>query len=350
MFAAISHDSDYREDPGRVDVTNWEHGTAPRFPGGDNGDMDTTQDTGMTLEEEADAALAALEEADPAAAPEIAEAVAESLTTALNDGERSEDADGGDGRGRARLTLRRLDRELVRRKLAPSRSAAREAIDAGLVEVGGVPAAKPATLVDDQASVRLRRPVRRFVGRGGLKLEEALNVFSIDVATRRALDVGASTGGFTDCLLQRGARSVVALDVGYGQLDWGLRNDERVDVIERTNFRHVDPASIGAPFDVVVADLSFISLRTVAPQLAAVGGERADYALLVKTAVRGWQARCRSWRHRHGTDAARSSDQRRRCRARRRRRGPPQCGTVARDWSEGKQGIPGLGPPWHENT
>ena len=171
---------------------------------------------------------------------------------------------------------------MVRRKLAPSRSAAREAIDAGLVEVGGVPAAKPATLVDDQASVRLRRPVRRFVGRGGLKLEEALNVFSIDVATRRALDVGASTGGFTDCLLQRGARSVVALDVGYGQLDWGLRNDERVDVVERTNFRHVDPASIGAPFDVVVADLSFISLRTVAPQLAAVGGERADYALLVK--------------------------------------------------------------------
>jgi 23S rRNA (cytidine1920-2'-O)/16S rRNA (cytidine1409-2'-O)-methyltransferase len=171
---------------------------------------------------------------------------------------------------------------MVRRKLAVSRSAARVAIAAGEVEVGGLPAAKPATLVDERASIRLRPDTGRFVGRGGLKLDAALAAFSVDVTGARALDVGASTGGFTDCLLQRGAAHVVSVDVGYGQIDWTLRNDSRVTVIERTNVRHADPAALGAPFDVIVADLSFISLATVAQQLRNVGGDDADYVLLVK--------------------------------------------------------------------
>ena len=145
-----------------------------------------------------------------------------------------------------------------------------------------MPAAKPATLVDADASVRIVAEPDRFVGRGGLKLDAALDAFGIDVSGRTAIDVGASTGGFTDCLLQRGAASVVALDVGYGQLDWGIRRRSEVVVVERTNFRHADLAALGAPFDVVVADLSFISLGTVAPQFAAAGAAGTDYVLLVK--------------------------------------------------------------------
>ncbi len=145
----------------------------------------------------------------------------------------------------------------------------------------GVPEPKPATLVAATTPLRLVEPPR-YVSRGGLKLEEAIRVFGIDVAGKRALDAGASTGGFTDCLLKAGAASVVTVDVGYGQLDWSLRTDDRVTVIERTNLRHADPASIGAPFDIVVADLSFISLVTVAPALLSMGGERSDYVLLVK--------------------------------------------------------------------
>ena len=136
--------------------------------------------------------------------------------------------------------------------------------------------------MDADASVRLVAEPARFVGRGGLKLDAAFDAFGIDVSGRKAIDVGASTGGFTDCLLQRGAASVVALDVGYGQLDWGLRQRGEVVVVERTNFRHADLAPLGAPFDVVVADLSFISLGTVAAQLAAAGAEGTDYVLLVK--------------------------------------------------------------------
>lgn len=148
--------------------------------------------------------------------------------------------------------------------------------------MGGSPAHKASTLVDGNASIRLVGPPSRYVSRGGLKLESALEAFALDVSAKRALDVGASTGGFTDCLLRRGAAQVVAVDVGYGQIDWSLRNDDRVALHERTNFRHVDPAALGAPFDIVVADLSFISLSTVAPKLASCGAERTDYVLLVK--------------------------------------------------------------------
>ena len=148
--------------------------------------------------------------------------------------------------------------------------------------MGGVPSPKPATLVEESVSLRLVGVEKGYVSRGGLKLEAALAAFEVPVAGRRALDVGASTGGFTDCLLRNGAAAVVALDVGYGQLAWTLRTDRRVEVVERMNFRHADATELGAPFDVVVADLSFISLRTVAEMLAAVGDETTDYVLLVK--------------------------------------------------------------------
>lgn len=172
--------------------------------------------------------------------------------------------------------------ELVRRKLVSSRAAARRAIDDGLVRVGGIAVPKAATLVDATDPVSMVAPPEPFVGRGGLKLDAALDVFGVDVSEKRAIDVGASTGGFTDCLLQRGASRVVAVDVGYGQLHWTLRRDPRVTVVERTNIRTADAANLGAPFDVVVADLSFISLRLVAPQLAGLGGPGSDWVLLVK--------------------------------------------------------------------
>ena len=125
-------------------------------------------------------------------------------------------------------------------------------------------------------------PPDRFVGRGGYKLEHAIKHFAISVEGRHAIDVGASTGGFTDCLLQRGAEHVVALDVGYGQLHNKLRTDGRVRVVERTNIREVDPVELGSPFDIVVADLSFISIQIVAAPLSALGDQESDWVLLVK--------------------------------------------------------------------
>lgn len=180
---------------------------------------------------------------------------------------------------------RRLDLELVRRSLAPSRTAAGDLIAAGRVLVNGAPTERSSRLVDPADAVTVLGPPARFVGRGGDKLLAALEAFGDAAATipgSRALDCGASTGGFTDCLLQHGASSVVALDVGHGQLHERLRTDERVTVLERTNLRTVDPASVGAPFDVVVADLSFISLRTVAPAMVAMCQPVATMIVLVK--------------------------------------------------------------------
>jgi 23S rRNA (cytidine1920-2'-O)/16S rRNA (cytidine1409-2'-O)-methyltransferase len=177
---------------------------------------------------------------------------------------------------------RRLDAELVRRGLVATRSEAQVAIREGLVLVAGRPAPKPSTLVDAAEPVELVRPARRFVSRGGEKLDAALERFAIDVAGRRCLDAGASTGGFTECLLSRGAAHVVALDVGYGQLAWSLRSDERVTAMERTNVRDVRPGDLPYAPDVVVADLSFISLRTVVPVLAELAAPGADLILLVK--------------------------------------------------------------------
>lgn len=180
------------------------------------------------------------------------------------------------------MVRRRLDIELVRRGLAPSRTAARAAIEAGHISVGGLTATKAATLVSDGDDLADVRPERRWASRGALKLQAALDEFDISVVGRRALDAGASHGGFTDLLLHRGVTSVTAVDVGYGQLAWHLRQDERVDVRERVNIRHADPSALGAPFGVVVADLSFISLCTVADVLAGCGDETTDWVLLVK--------------------------------------------------------------------
>jgi 23S rRNA (cytidine1920-2'-O)/16S rRNA (cytidine1409-2'-O)-methyltransferase len=149
--------------------------------------------------------------------------------------------------------------------------------------VRGVPATKAARLVAADDPVALQGPAPRFVSRGGDKLDAALDRFGVDVAGRVALDAGSSTGGFTDCLLQRGAAHVVAVDVGRGQLDFRLRNDPRVTVRERTNVRHLRLVELGvAPVDLLVADLAFISLRTVAPALLALAAPGADLVLLVK--------------------------------------------------------------------
>ncbi len=179
------------------------------------------------------------------------------------------------------MARRRIDAVLVERGLFPSRERARAAVLAGDVRVDGQVAHKAGEQITDEAVIEIaERP--RYVSRGGDKLAGALDSFDVEVSGRRALDVGASTGGFTDCLLQNGATSVAAVDVGYGQLAWSLRSDERVEVFERTNIRHADPAALGAPFDLVVADVSFISLRTVFAALVAMMSDSADLLVLVK--------------------------------------------------------------------
>ncbi len=180
------------------------------------------------------------------------------------------------------MTRRRLDAELVRRGITPTLAEAELAVASGIVLVGGRPAVKPSTLVDPAAPVEIARPADRFVSRGGTKLDAALERFSVEVAGRGALDVGASTGGFTDCLLDRGAARVVAVDVGYGQLDWSLRNDPRVLVLERTNVRDLRADTLPFAPEIVAADLSFISLRLVIPVFAELSADEADLVLLVK--------------------------------------------------------------------
>ncbi len=173
----------------------------------------------------------------------------------------------------------------MRRGLATSREAARGLVQDGAVLVGGSLADKSARLVSESEPVVVMDPAaRRFASRGGEKLDAALDRFAVDPSGRRCLDAGASTGGFTDCLLRRGASAVVAVDVGHGQLDASLRRDPRVQVMERTNIRGLELAAVGgAPFDLVVADLSFISLATVAPVLAGtLAAPGADVVVLVK--------------------------------------------------------------------
>ena len=178
----------------------------------------------------------------------------------------------------------RLDNELVRRGLARSREHAQALVDSGRVRVGGLIATKPATVVDAATSVAVDESTGPdYVSRGGGKLAGALDAFAGPPITgRRCLDVGASTGGFTDVLLQRGAREVVAVDVGYGQLAWALRTDERVHVLERTNARSLTPADIDGLVELAVGDLSFISLRLVLPALATCVQQDGDMVLLVK--------------------------------------------------------------------
>ncbi len=184
------------------------------------------------------------------------------------------------------MTVRsRLDAELVRRGLARSREQAAELIRAGKVAVAGQPASKPATQVSREAPVTVAAAGGgpEYVSRGGRKLAGALAAFGgLTVAGRRCLDAGASTGGFTDVLLRAGAAHVVAVDVGYGQLAWRLRTDPRVTVLDRVNVRALEPSRVAPPPEVVVADLSFISLTLVLPALAACAAPDADFALLVK--------------------------------------------------------------------
>jgi 23S rRNA (cytidine1920-2'-O)/16S rRNA (cytidine1409-2'-O)-methyltransferase len=176
----------------------------------------------------------------------------------------------------------RLDTLLAERGLAPSRSAAAGTIRAGRVRIGrgGERAAKPSQLVGPDERVELE-PGRRFVSRGGLKLDAALDALGVEVQGRDCLDVGASTGGFTDCLLQRGAARVVALDVGRGQLDWSLREDERVAVIEGQNARGLEPSALPFEPELAVIDVSFISLRKLlAPVASALAAPRRIVAMV----------------------------------------------------------------------
>ena len=176
----------------------------------------------------------------------------------------------------------RLDQLLVDRGLAASRERARALILAGQVLVDGVPVTKAGTSIDEARAIALSAPDHPYASRGGLKLAHALDTFQVEVAGRECLDVGASTGGFTDVLLQRGAARVVALDVGHGQLDWRLRNDPRVVVIERFNARRLSPLDLPGPVDVVTIDVSFISLRQILPAVASVLRPGADVIALVK--------------------------------------------------------------------
>ena len=183
--------------------------------------------------------------------------------------------------------LRRLDAELVRRRLARSRQHAAELLAAGRVSVAGQLAAKPATQVDPAIAITVRQDLADpgYASRGGHKLAGALDHFAghgLSVAGRQALDAGASTGGFTDVLLRRGAAAVIAVDVGYGQLVWALQQDPRVQILDRQNVRQLLPEQLPFRPDLVVADLSFISLRLVLPALVGCAVEEADLVVMVK--------------------------------------------------------------------
>ena len=176
----------------------------------------------------------------------------------------------------------RLDQALVERGLAPSRARAQSLILAGLVRVDGVLADKAGKAVAEGARVEVAGPDHPWVSRGGVKLAAALVAFAVDPSGKRCLDVGASTGGFTHVLLERGALQVVALDVGRGQLDWKLRSDPRVAVVEGVNARLLTPEDVPGPFGVVTVDVSFISLRLVLPALLGVLAAGGDLVALVK--------------------------------------------------------------------
>jgi 23S rRNA (cytidine1920-2'-O)/16S rRNA (cytidine1409-2'-O)-methyltransferase len=176
----------------------------------------------------------------------------------------------------------RLDQLVVDKGLAPSRERARALILAGQVSVDGQPHTKAGTQVDESADVALIAPDHPYVGRGGLKLAHALDAFRIAVEGREALDIGASTGGFTDVLLKRGATRVVALDVGHGQIDWTLRNDPRVVVLEHFNARRLQLSDLPAPVDIVTIDVSFISLTQILPVVPPLLRSGADIVALVK--------------------------------------------------------------------
>lgn len=175
-----------------------------------------------------------------------------------------------------------MDRLVVARGLVPTREKARRLILAGDVLVDEVPVDKPGTLVREDASIRLRRPPKPYVGRGGEKLEGALDGFGLDPKGLHVVDVGASTGGFTDCVLKRGAAAVTAVDVGKGQLDWKLYSDPRVRVVEEVNARYLRPEDFPERFDLALLDLSFISLSKILPAVAPLVKPLGYLLMLVK--------------------------------------------------------------------
>lgn len=179
-------------------------------------------------------------------------------------------------------TKKRLDILLVEQGFFESRNKARGAIMAGQVLVNGQMVDKAGTLFSEEARIELKGENLPYVSRGGLKLEKALEVFSVDPAGKEAMDIGASTGGFTDCLLEKGAKKVYAIDVGYGQLDWRLRQDERVVVLERTNFRYLTPEQLPVKVSLIVTDVSFISLRLIIPPALAFLTAKGDIIALIK--------------------------------------------------------------------
>ena len=176
----------------------------------------------------------------------------------------------------------RLDLLLVHKGLAESREKAKAIIMAGEIEVNGTRVDKPGHLTPVSSTIIHKNPIPPYVSRGGLKLEAALDQFSIDVNGRCLLDVGASTGGFTDCLLQRGAQRVIAVDVGYGQLHWKIRQDPRVTVLEKTNIRHLRPDELADSINGAVVDVSFISLRLVVPPVSELLQRKAFIVALIK--------------------------------------------------------------------
>jgi 23S rRNA (cytidine1920-2'-O)/16S rRNA (cytidine1409-2'-O)-methyltransferase len=179
----------------------------------------------------------------------------------------------------------RIDKLLVERGLVESRAKAQAMVMAGVVLVDEQRINKPSELIHPNAQVRIKGgddPTSRYVGRGGLKLEAALREFAIDVHGLSCLDVGASTGGFTDCLLQHGAGKVVALDVGHNQIDWRLRNDARIEVREGVNARHLEPKDFESSFDLAVMDVSFISATKILPAIVPLLTDPARLIILIK--------------------------------------------------------------------
>ncbi len=179
-------------------------------------------------------------------------------------------------------TKERLDRLMVKRELVQSREKAQALIMAGSVLVNSSRIDKPSAMIDEASDITIKGKVSPFVSRGGEKLEEALKNFSIKVEEKIALDVGASTGGFTDCLLQRGAKRVYALDVGYGELAWKLRTDQRVVPIERQNVRYINEDIIPEKIDLVTIDVSFISLKKVIPAVLHLLNRPGEMLCLIK--------------------------------------------------------------------
>ena len=180
------------------------------------------------------------------------------------------------------MARQRIDKLCVERGLVATREKARRLVLAGKVLVDDAPVDKPGTLVSEEADLRLKNPPKPFVGRGGEKLDGALGSFNLDVSGLRALDVGASTGGFTDCLLQRGASHVTALDVGKAQLDWKIYRDPRVTVMERVNARYITPADFDDSFPLITVDVSFISLTKVLPSLVPLLTPAGSIVVLIK--------------------------------------------------------------------